>query len=66
MSINGTTVPRIGVEEYAAPYVESAGRGEDQGFLSIGEFKNQVLYKMDHEIVCRDFSSTGKLRDIEQ
>lgn len=65
MSVNGTTVPRLGVEEYAQPYVETAGRGEDQGFLSIGEFSNQVLYKMDHEIVCRDFSATGKLRDIE-
>lgn len=65
MSVNGTTVPRLGVEEYAQPYVETAGRGEEQGFLSIGEFSNQVLYKMDHEIVCRDFSSTGKLRDIE-
>jgi hypothetical protein len=65
MSIRGTQVPRIAVEEYAAPYVETAGRGEDQGFLSIGSFENKVLYKMDHEIVCRDFSATGKLRDIE-
>ena len=65
MSINGTTVPRLGVEEYAQPYVETAGRGEEQGFLSIGEFSNQVLYKMDHEIVARDFSSLGKLRDLE-
>jgi hypothetical protein len=65
MSVNGTTVPRLGVEEYAQPYVETAGRGEEQGFLSIGSFENKVLYKMDHEIVCRDFSACGKLRDIE-
>jgi hypothetical protein len=66
MTVNGQEVPRLCVEEYAAPYVETAGRGETQGFLSQGEFKNKVLYKMDHEIVCRDYSSTGKLRDLKQ
>jgi len=64
MSVNGNQMPRLCVEEYSAPYVERAGRGEDQGFLSIGEFENRVLYKMYHEIVCRDFSATGKLRDL--
>jgi len=64
MSVRGTQVPRLCVEEYAEPYVETAGRGESQGFLSIGSFENKVLYKMDHEIMCRDFSSTGKLRDL--
>jgi len=62
----GVSVPRLGIENYAAPYVETAGRGEDQGFLSIGSFENKVLYKMDHEHVCRDFSATGKLRDLTQ
>lgn len=62
----GRTVPRIAIEEVMAPYYEEAGRGRDQGFLSTGEFKNKALYKMDHELVCRDFSSTGKLRDIQQ
>jgi len=66
MTVNGQEVPRICVEEYTTPYVETAGRGETQGFLSQGEFRNKVLYKMDHEIVCRDFSATGKLRDIKQ
>jgi len=66
MTVNGQEVPRICVEEYATPYVETAGRGETQGFLSQGEFKNKVLYKMDHEVIARDFSSLGKLRDIEQ
>lgn len=65
MTVNGQEVPRICVEEYATPYVETAGRGETQGFLSQGEFKNKVLYKMDHEIVARDFSSLGKLRDLK-
>jgi len=65
MTVNGQEVPRICVEEYATPYVETAGRGETQGFLSQGEFRNKVLYKMDHEIVARDFSSLGKLRDIK-
>jgi len=62
----GVSVPRLAIEEYAAPYVETAGRGEQQGFLSIGSFENKVLYKMDHELVCRDFSATGKLRDITE
>lgn len=62
----GVSVPRLAIEEYAAPYVETAGRGEQQGFLSIGSFENKVLYKMDHELVCRDFSATGKLRDISE
>jgi len=66
MTVNGQEVPRICVEEYATPYVETAGRGETQGFLSQGNFQNKVLYKMDHEIVCRDFSSTGKLRDLKE
>lgn len=66
ISIGGESVPRIGIEEYAAPYTEMAGRGETQGFLSTGEYKNQMLYKMDHEVVARDFSSTGKLRDISE
>lgn len=61
---DGAQVPRLAIEEYAAPYVETAGRGEQQGFLSIGSFENKVLYKMDHELVCRDFSATGKLRDL--
>jgi len=56
----------MAIEEYAAPYVETAGRGEEQGFLSLGSFENKVLYKMDHELVCRDFSATGKLRDISE
>jgi hypothetical protein len=60
----GRQVPRLCIEEYAAPYVETAGRGEEQGFLSIDSFENKVLYKMDHELVCRDFSATGKLRDL--
>lgn len=62
----GGTVPRIGIEEVKPPYFETAGRGEEQGFLSIGNFENRALFKLDHELVCRDFSSTGKLRDIEQ
>jgi len=62
----GVQVPRLAIEEYAAPYVETAGRGEDQGFLSLGSFENKVLYKMDHELVCRDFSATGKLRDLSE
>jgi len=66
MTINGQEVPRLCIEEYAAPYVERAGRGEEQGFLSIGEFENRVLYKMDHELVCRDFSATAKLRDLKE
>ena len=66
ISVNGTSAPRIAIEEYAAPYVETAGRGEDQGFLSIGTFENKALYKLDHEVVVRDFSALGLLRDISE
>jgi hypothetical protein len=62
----GRTAPRLAIEEVMEPYYEEAGRGRQQGFLSTGEYKNKALYKMDHELVCRDFSSTGKLRDVEE
>lgn len=61
----GTEVPRLAIEEYATPYVETSGRGETQGFLATGSFENKVLYKMDHELIMRDFSAAGKLRDLE-
>ncbi|UIO98891.1 hypothetical protein Hbl1158_10130 [Halobaculum sp. CBA1158] len=65
--VNGVNYgPKIGIENYMAPYVESAGQGQDQGFLSIGEFKNKVLYLMYHEVVCRDFGAQGKLRDLSE
>jgi hypothetical protein len=64
ISIPGGTAPRLAIEEVMEPYYEEAGRDRSQGFLSIGSFENQALYKMDHELVCRDFSACGKLRDL--
>jgi hypothetical protein len=65
--VNGTNYgPKIGVENYMAPYVERSGQGEAQGFLATGEFKNKVLYLMYHEVVCRDFGAMGKLRDLSE
>jgi len=58
--------PKIGIEQYMAPYVEQSGQNQAQGFLSTGEFKNKALYLMYHELVCRDFSAQGKLRDLSQ
>lgn len=67
ISVGGQgSVPRFAIEEYMEPYYEESGRGREQGFLSTGEFKNSALYKMDHELLCRDFSACGKLRDISE
>ena len=51
--------PKIGIEQYMAPYVEQSGKNQAQGFLSTGEFKNKAMYLMYHELVCRDMSPKG-------
>lgn len=63
-TINGE--PRIAVENYNEPYVETSGRGQSQGFLATGNFREEALMKMDHELVIRDFSSQAKLRDLSE
>jgi len=58
--------PRIAVEEYMDMYTERAGRGQAQGFLSTGEFKEEVLMKLDHEVVVKEFGSHGKITVLEE
>ena len=58
--------PRLGVEQFAEPYVETAGRGQTQGYLATGRYREEALMMMHHEVVNRDFSSTALLRDLEE
>ncbi len=57
--------PRLAVEQFAEPYTETAGRGQSQGYLATGNYREEALMLMHHETVNRDFSSTGLLRDLE-
>jgi hypothetical protein len=68
MSVNGSQVPRIAVEALRTPHYEELtdANPEQAPYLSRGKKENAAYYLMDHEIVCRDFSATGKLRDIEE
>jgi len=58
--------PRLAIEQFQEPYVETAGRGQSQGYLATGNYRDEALMKLDHEAVNRDFSSCGLLRDIGQ
>jgi hypothetical protein len=62
------SVPRIAVEELRTPHYEELtdANPENAPYLSRGKKENAAYYLMDHEIVCRDFSSTGKLRDLQE
>jgi len=62
------TVPRISIENLRepTPYIERAGHQQEQGYLSLGEFNEEALIRFDHEVVIRDFSSCGKLRDLSE
>jgi hypothetical protein len=64
----GVEVPRIAVEEYRAPYFESLtdDNPEQAPYLSQNQRQNTAYYLTDHEIVCRDPSATGKLRDLKE
>lgn len=59
-------VPRVAIENYAEPYFEAAGRGQSQGYLATGNYREEGLFLLNHELVVRDFSSTAKLRDLSQ
>ena len=63
---NETPKPKIGVENYRTPDVWRAGVDAPVNPLATGTFKNQALFSMYHEVVCRDFSAMGKLRDLEE
>jgi hypothetical protein len=68
MNVRGNTVPRIAVEELRTPHYEELtdSNPEDAPYLSRGKKENAAYYLMDHEIVCRDFSATGKARDLKE
>ncbi|GGO03531.1 hypothetical protein [Haloarcula pellucida] len=57
--------PKISLENYRAPDVWRAGADAPVNPLATGEFKNEALFAMYHELVVRDFSAMGKLRDVE-
>lgn len=56
--------PRVCIEQYAEPYTERAGRGQSQGYLATGQYEEQGLMTLNHELKVNDFPSTGKLRDL--
>ncbi|WP_231554291.1 hypothetical protein [Halobellus rufus] len=58
--------PRLAIEQFAEPYVETAGRGQSQGYLATGRFREEALMVLNHEVVNRDFSSCGLLRDLSE
>jgi hypothetical protein len=58
--------PRLAIEQFAEPYVETAGRGQSQGYLATGNYRDEALMLMHHEAVNRDFASGGLLRDLAE
>jgi len=58
--------PRLAVEQFAEPYMETAGRGQTQGYLATGNYRDEALMMLHHETVNRDFASCGKLRDLSE
>jgi len=63
---DGEARPKISIENYRTPDVWRAGVDAPVNPLATGQFKNEALFAMYHELVIRDFSSCGKLRDIEE
>lgn len=62
---DGQPRPKIYIENYDSPYFERSGRGQEQGYLATGEYKEKALFRHDHEVVCVDSSAQGKLRDLQ-
>jgi len=58
--------PRLSIEQFTEPYTETAGRGQTQGYLATGEYREQALMLMHHEVINRDFASAGLLRDLAE
>jgi len=58
--------PRLAIEQFAEPYTETAGRGQTQGYLATGNYREEALMLQNHEVVNRDFASGGLLRDIAE
>lgn len=58
--------PRLAIEQFAEPYTETAGRGQSQGYFATGEYRDKGMLLLNHEVVNRDFSSAGLLRDLNE
>jgi hypothetical protein len=63
---DGEARPKVSIENYRTPDVWRAGVDAPVNPLATGDFKNEALFAMYHELVVRDFSAMGKLRDIEE
>lgn len=59
-------IPKIGIENYYGPIVETAGPGQETNTLAIDKLANQAGYLQTHELVCRRASHMGKLRDLAE
>lgn len=68
ISFGDGQVPRIAVEELRSPHYEELtdANPENAPFLSQDKKENAAYYLMDHEVVARDFSALGKLRDLQE
>ena len=58
--------PRLSIEQFAEPYTETAGRGQTQGYLATGNYREEALMLQHHEVVNRDMASGGLLRDLAE
>lgn len=58
--------PKFAIEQYAEPYFEQAGRNQQQGYISQGEYTEKALFLLNHETVVRDFGAHGKLTHLEE
>jgi len=59
-------VPKIGVETYMSPMVETAGPGQPTNTLAIDNLAEQVGYLTTHEPVCRRANHMGKIRSLAE
>ncbi|WP_233512135.1 hypothetical protein [Haloferax sp. Atlit-12N] len=58
--------PRLSIEQFTAPYTETAGRGQSQGYLATGNYRDEALMLLNHEVINRDFASCGLIRDLAE
>lgn len=59
-------VPKIGVENYFGPIVETAGPQQETNTLATNTLAEQAGYLQTHEVVCRRFGHMGKVRDLAE
>lgn len=59
-------LPKIGLETYRAPDVWEAGPDKAVNPLATGNIAQEAAWGIYEEIVCRDFSSQGKISEISE